>query len=132
MSRMTGVFTVGEADVYEAPEMLDHHAQIRLKGNLQQIDYSIFAANREVFHRAIPELDRQTMIRYAVVVAEHRAAYVTKGLSLSNGAHVPTDEEIAELGKLRCRYEEMEAAFRATRRLIERGYSSVPAGKLKA
>ena len=72
MSRMTGVFTLGEGEVYEAPEMLDHHAQMRLKGNLQQIDYSIFAANREVFHKAVPELDQQTMIRFAVVVSELR------------------------------------------------------------
>lgn len=131
MSRMTGVFTLGEGETYEAPEMLDHQAQMRLKGNLQQIDYSIFAANREVFHRAVPELDHQTMIRFAVVVSELRAAYVTRGLALSATGHVPTEQEIAELALARHRYEEMEAAFRATRRLIERGYSKVAPAKLR-
>ncbi len=125
MSRMTGVFTLGEGEVYEAPEMLDHHAQMRLKGNLQQIDYSIFAANREVFHKVVPELDQQTMIRFAVVVSELRAAYVSRALALSASGHPPTEQEIGELALARQRFEEMEAAFRATRRLIERGYSKV-------
>jgi len=122
---MTGVFTLGEGESYEAPEMLEHHAQVRLKGNLQQIDYSIFAANQEVFRKEIPELDQHSMIRFAVVVAELRAAYVAKGLALSQAGHVPSERDIAELAKARQCFEEMEAAFRATRRLIERGYSSV-------
>ena len=131
MSRMTGVFTIGEGEVYEAPEMMDHHAQMRLKGTLQQIDYSIFAANREIFQKEIPELDQETMIRFAVTVSEQRAAYVAKGLALARAGHAPSDADIAELARLRQRYEELEAAFRATRRLIERGYSKVPAAKLK-
>jgi hypothetical protein len=128
---MTGVFTVGEGEIYEAPEMMDHHAQMRLKGNLQQIDYGIFAANREVFQKKIPELDQATMIRFAVVVSEERAAFVAQGLALARAGHTPSDADIAELARLRQRYEEMEAAFRAARRLIERGYAKVPPVKLK-
>jgi hypothetical protein len=71
------------------------------------------------------------MIRFAVVVSELRAAYVSRGLALSAAGHPPNEQEISELALARQRYEEMEAAFRATRRLIERGYSKVGPTKLR-
>jgi hypothetical protein len=125
MGKIVGVFEEEKVDRLVDQALLDKASRRKLARFLEQIDVAIFAANREIIHRAIPGLDRDSFVRFAIVVAEARAAYVKLGLELSKKGHAPPADDLARLRAARMNYEELLEAFEATHRLIKRGYSAM-------
>ncbi len=105
------------------PEMSDDpQVQKRMRAQLEQIDYTAFAANREAVGHDIGALDTDKVQRLAVAAAHARAAWVRKAMSLSDNAVLPTAAQIDELLIARMTFEELTAAYDGMRRLVERGY----------
>jgi hypothetical protein len=104
------------------PEVADPQDQRRLRGQLEQIDYTAFASNREVLGRMVGAADAATFQRMAVAAALARAQWVKEALALSDGTTVPTTERIARLADLRSAFEELSEAYEGLRRMVERGY----------
>jgi len=125
MAKVIGTFNDEKVDHLLDQGLLDKTTRRKLASFLEQIEVAIFSANREIIHRAIPELDRDSFVRFAVVVAEARAAYVKLALQMSKKGHAPPAEDLHHLHAARETYEELMHAFEATHRLIKRGYSSV-------
>ncbi len=123
MTRMTGVFTLGGSDHFVPEAELDPRVQMKLKAALEHIDYTAFAANREIIGRALGgEVTHAHFQRLAVAAAEARARYVARALALTANGHQANPAEIDELSGLRSAFEELFTAFDAMRRLVERGY----------
>jgi hypothetical protein len=114
-----------KVDQFVSKDMLDKQARRLLTQFMEQIDLAVFQANTDVIRREIPNLDRDSFIRFAVQVAEARARYVKHALELTRAGHTAGPTELGQLKGLRTAYEELLAAFEATQRLIERGYANL-------
>ncbi|MBM3599071.1 MAG: hypothetical protein FJX35_12695 [Alphaproteobacteria bacterium] len=125
MSKLAAHVVTQKVDHFVSKDLLDRNAQRQLKQFLEQVELTIFNSNREVIHREIPDLDRDSFIRFAVRVAEARARYVKCGLDVTAKDHVATSTELDRLRVLRLTYEELLASFEATQRIIERGYVNI-------
>lgn len=125
MSKVIGAYNEERVDHLIGQDLLDKAARRKLTSFLEQIEVAIFTANREVIHNAIPELDRDNFVRFAVVVAEARASYVKLALEVGKRGHLPAAEELQHLRAARETYDELTHAFEAMHRVIKRGYSSV-------
>lgn len=104
------------------PQDADPQEQRRLRGLLEQIDYSAFVANREVIGHALSGLDPTTFQRLAVLTATARAKWVAESLRLLESGAPATPDQIARLTSTRTAYEELAEAYEALRRMVERGY----------
>lgn len=113
-----------KVDHLVSKDMLDRESARKLQKFLEEIEMGIFNANREVIRKAVPELNRDSFMAFAVRVAEARARYVKTALELS-GTPNPSAADIARLKAAREASDEMVHAFEATKRLIERGYTVV-------
>ena len=100
----------------------DPHAQRRLRGQLEQIDYTAYASNREVVGQTIAGLDAQKFQRLAVAAALARSRWVAAALAATETSQPPTGAQVANLSQLREAYEELAAVYDAMRRMVERGY----------
>jgi hypothetical protein len=107
------------------PEIDDPQLQKRLRGLMELVDYTAFAANREAIGNQVGVLDTPRVQRMAVACANARAHWVKTALRLSESAR-PTDDQIEELARARHAFEELIAAYEGVRRLIERGYVNLP------
>lgn len=107
------------------PQDTDPQEQRRLRGLLEQIDYSTFVANREVIGHVLPGLDTQAFQRLAVLTASARAKWVTEALRQSESGAPATVDQIARLTSARTAYEELAEAYEALRRMVERGYVTI-------
>lgn len=87
---------------------------------LYEVELAVREANRAIIHEKLPKLDKATFVRFAKVVAQYRAAYLTKALEVST--HPLTPHQMADLKALREAFEEARAAFDALHRAIVRGY----------
>jgi hypothetical protein len=125
MARVVGVYNEEKVDQLLDQGMLDKATRRKLASFLELIDVAVFTANREIIHRAIPDLDRDRFVHFAVSVAEARAGYAKLALDLTKNGRVPPKADLARLRDARESYEELMHAFEATHRLIKRGYSSV-------
>lgn len=125
MAKVVGVFSEEKVDHLLDQGMLDKATRRKLASFLEQIEVAVFTANREIIHRAIPGLDRDSFVRFAVAVAEARASYAKLGLELTRKGQIPPRADLDRLKEARETYEELMHAFEATHRLIKRGYSSV-------
>ena len=125
MSKVLGVFNEEKIDHLLDQGLIDRDSRRKLAKFLEQIEVAIFQANREVIQRAIPGLNRDSFVRFAIVVAEARAAYVKLALELTKKGHQPPAEDATRLRAARENYEELMHAFDATYRLIKRGYSTI-------
>ncbi|MBL8706514.1 MAG: hypothetical protein JNM30_16805 [Rhodospirillales bacterium] len=125
MAKVVGVFSEEKVDHLLDQGMLDKATRRKLASFLEQIEVAVFTANREIIHRAIPGLDRDSFVRFAVAVAEARASYAKLGLELTRKGQIPPKADLDRLKEARETYEELMHAFEATHRLIKRGYSSV-------
>lgn len=105
-------------------DMLDREVTRKLQKFLEEIEMAIFSANREVIHKAVPELTRESFMAFAVRVAEARARYIKIALELSTKTN-PSPEDIARLKAAREGNDELVHAFEATKRVIERGYTTM-------
>lgn len=104
------------------PQDIDPQEQRKLRGLLEQIDYSAFVANREVIGQMLPGLDAATLQRLAVLTATARAKWVAEALRQSESGAPSTPDQIARLTSARAAYEELGEAYEGLRRMVERGY----------
>jgi hypothetical protein len=117
----------GYADDHFEPEgMMDPHFQRRIRGHLEQVDYTAFAANLEVFGQGLGQATHENFQRLALAAARARARWVTTALELTVTA--PSTEQANELTALRHAYEELSEAYEGLRRLVERGYITFQPG----
>lgn len=107
------------------PQDADPQEQRRVRGLLEQIDYSAFVANREVIGQALPKLDAAAFQRLAVMTATARAKWVAESLRQSDSGAPSTPDQIARLTSARTAYEELAEAYEGLRRLVERGYAAI-------
>ena len=122
--KIVGFGKDNKVDHLVTKDMLDREVTRKLQKFLEEIEMAIFSANREVIHRAVPELNRESFMAFAVRVAEARARYVKIALELSGKVN-PSAEDIARLKSARETNDELLHAFEATKRLIERGYTTI-------
>ena len=107
------------------PQDIDPQEQRRLRGLLEQIDYSTFVANREVIGQMLPKLDASMFQKLAVLTATARAKWVAESLRQSESGAPSTPDQIARLASARSAYEELAEAYEGLRRMVERGYVAI-------
>ncbi|HEY0103744.1 MAG TPA: hypothetical protein VGB60_09775 [Brevundimonas sp.] len=107
------------------PQDADPAEQRRLRGLLEQIDYSAFVANREVIGSMLPKLDAAAFQKLAILTATARAKWVAESLRQSESGAPSTPDQIARLTSARTAYEELAEAYEGLRRMVERGYASI-------
>lgn len=104
------------------PSDVDPQAQRRLRGYLEQIDYTAFASNKAVLGASILHADAERFQRLAVAAATARGRWVAEAANMTENAVVLSEAQVARLALLRATYEELTAVYEATRRMVERGY----------
>ena len=104
------------------PQDNDPQEQRRLRGLLEQIDYTAFISNREVIAAVLPSIDAPTFQRLAVTTATARAKWVSEALRLSESGSPVTPDQTARLTAQRNAFEELTEAYEGLRRMVERGY----------
>ena len=109
-------------DHFEPQEVTDPAAQRKLRGQLEQIDYTAFASNREVIAQTLGQADARKFQRLSVAAAHARAQWVNEALSMTESARALTPEQVEKLGQLRARFHELTEVYEAMRRMVERGY----------
>ena len=113
-------------DHFEPDEAVDPKAQRQLRGQLEQIDYAAYDANRKVLAATLSGVDVQKFQRLGLATAQCRARWVAAALAATEGSQVPTPEQIDRLARLRMAYEELSEVYDAMRRMVERGYVAYP------
>ena len=114
------------SDHFEPEAPLDPQAQRRLRGHIEQIDYTAYASNREVIGQVLGQADAAKFQKLAVGAALARAQWVAEALALTETPHPLSAEQTAKLARMRAAYEELTEAYEGLRRLVERGYLSFP------
>jgi len=104
------------------PTDTDPLVQRRLRGYLEQIDYTAYASNKAVLAATVPNADATRFQRLAVATATARAKWVAEAASMAEANASLSEAQVARLAHLRSAYEELMAVYEATRRLVERGY----------
>ena len=100
----------------------DPHAQRRLRGQLEQIDYTAYAANKEVISYTVGSVDAQKFQRLGVATAQARSRWVAAALAATESLNPPSLDQVQKLSQLRMAYEELSEVYDALRRMVERGY----------
>jgi hypothetical protein len=100
----------------------DPQAQRRLRGLLEQIDYTAFASNREVIGQLIGQADAAKFQRLAVAAALARGRWVAAALAATESGQPPSAHQLQTLAQHREAFEELSEAYDALRRMVERGY----------
>lgn len=115
-------------DHFEPQDDSDPMAQRRLRGHLEQIDYTAFAANREIIGSVLnSSANTQSFQKLAVAAAQARALWIKAAL-VASASGTPLDARQAnQLSDLRANFEELSEAYEALRRMVERGYLSYTA-----
>lgn len=114
------------ADHFQPEATLDPQAQRRLRGQIEQIDYTAYASNREVIGQMLGKADLARFQKLAVAVALARSQWIAAALAMTETPHPLNAEQTAKLAGLRAAYEELADAYEGLRRLVERGYVSFP------
>jgi hypothetical protein len=109
-------------DHFEPEADADPQAQRRIRGQLEQIDYTAFISNREVIGAVIGAIDVAQVQRLAVAAATARARWVAEAVALADAGPAASTAQIAKLADMRAAYHELTEAYEAMRRMIERGY----------
>jgi long-subunit acyl-CoA synthetase (AMP-forming) len=104
------------------PEDVDPQVQRRLRGILEQIDYTAFASNKALIGQALGHVDASHFQHMAVAAAQARAQWVATAVAMTETAHTPSPEQIQKLAQMRSAYDELAEAYEALRRMVERGY----------
>jgi hypothetical protein len=107
---------------FEPEQNLDPHAQRKLRGQLEQIDYTAFASNQAVIAQTLGRIDAAKFQRLAVAAAHARASWVAEAMAMAEAAHALKPDQISRLSALRSAYEELREVYEAMRRMVERGY----------
>ncbi|KAF0180491.1 MAG: hypothetical protein IV086_09900 [Hyphomonadaceae bacterium] len=114
-------------DHFQPEATLDPQEQRRLRGHLEQVDFTAFAANCEVLRKTLGHTDIGKFQRLAAAGAHARAQWVAAALAISESSVSPTPAQIQQLNVLRRSFEELTQAYEAMRRMVERGYLNFPA-----
>jgi hypothetical protein len=109
-------------DHFEPDDALDPKAQRQLRGHLEQIDYTAFAANREVLNAVLGRADAGKFQRLALATAQARAKWAATALAATDEGRPPSAAQVDEIARLRMAYEELAEVYDALRRMVERGY----------
>ncbi len=105
------------------PEDMDPQEQRRLRGQLEQIDYTTYLANREIITHTIGKITTADFEKMAARTAQARARWIAEALRLTHsGAAQPSPELYTRLTQSRVAYEELAEAYEGLRRMVERGY----------
>ena len=104
------------------PQDIDPHEQRRLRGLMEQIDYTAYISNREVAGQMLASVDAGHFQRLAIVVATARAKWVAEALRQSESGAPSTPDQIARLTAARTAFEELSEAYEGLRRMVDRGY----------
>jgi hypothetical protein len=113
-------------DHFEPEEAGDPRAQRQLRGQLEQIDYAAYDANRKVLSAALGEVGMQKFQQLGLAAAQCRARWIAAALAATEGSRVPTQEQVDKIAHLRTAFEELTAVYDAMRRMVERGYLPLP------
>lgn len=123
-TRMTAA-TRSRRDHFE-PSDADPQEQRRLRGHLEQIDYTAFVSNREVIPQVMglgaSHTEPAAFQRLAVAAASARARWIAEALRLTEHGHAVAPHDAERLAALRQVYEELSEAYEGLRRMVERGY----------
>ena len=111
------------------PQDTDPQEQRRLRGLLEQIDYAAFVSNREVIGHTLSRVDASTFQKLAVMTAQARARWTAEAVRQAESGAPATADQIARLTSARTAYEELAEAYEALRRMVERGYLTLPAAR---
>lgn len=109
-------------DHFEPDDLADPKAQRQLRGHLEKIDYTAYAANRKVLSATLAGVDVKKFEQLAFATAQARARWVATGIAASESGRALSPDQIANLAALRSAYEELAEVYEAMRRMIERGY----------
>jgi hypothetical protein len=104
---------------------LDSHGLAQQQQFIEQLEMAIAVANREVIHKQIPNLNRETFQQLAVMVARFRADYLAAAIRLANSPGACDGQCLEDLKAKRQLFEEGRNAFEALERAIERGYVDI-------
>jgi hypothetical protein len=121
VSTRTNSFRRNVMDHFEPDVSDDPQAQRKLRGQLEQIDYTAFTANRDVIAQGMGSADAAQFQRLAVAAAVARTRWVSTALAMGSPQGMSA-EQTQHLTDLRCAYEELAEAYEALRRMVERGY----------
>jgi hypothetical protein len=113
-------------DHFEPENNLDPADQRRLRGQLEQIDYTAFASNKGVIAARLGRVDTEAFQRLGVAAAEARARWVAAGIEISAATHAVDPQDIARLAALKAAYVELTDVYEGMRRMVERGYLPFP------
>ena len=113
-------------DHFEPEADLDPQAQRRLRGQLEQIDYTAYVSNREVVAAVLGQADIQKFQRMAVATAHARARWLGEALKLAEAGRLLSREDTERLSMLRTAFDELTEAYEGMRRLVERGHLTYP------
>ena len=116
------------SDHFEPDAVLDPQAQRRLRGQMERIDYTVYASNQEVIAHVLGHADAGKFQRLAVAAAIARAQWVAAALASTETSQPPSAEQVTHLSEMRLAYEELTEAYEALRRMVERGYLQYRAG----
>ena len=104
------------------PQDTDPHEQRRLRGQLEQIDYAAYVANKELIGQALTGLDAASLQKLAVLTAGARAKWGAEALRLAHSGSPVTADQVARLTAARIAFEELSEAYEGLRRMVDRGY----------
>ncbi|OXE36826.1 MAG: hypothetical protein CGW95_05310 [Phenylobacterium zucineum] len=121
MTRIAG-YARSTSDHFEPEGDLDPTAQRRLRGHLEQIDYTAYASNREILASILGQAELSKMQHLAVAAAQARGIWVKAAITMTEAGGTITPHQATKLAELRSSFDELSAAYEALRRMIERGY----------
>ena len=104
------------------PQDTDPHEQRKLRGQLEQIDYTAFVANREVLGQMLGKASPASFQKWATLTAAARGRWAAEALRLAESGSPVTPDQAARLTAFRAAYDELAEAYEALRRMVERGY----------
>ena len=114
------------SDHFEPEAALDPQAQRRLRGHIEQIDYTAYASNREVIGQVLGQADLAKFQKLAVAAALARSQWIAAAVAMTESPTPLSPDQAAKLTGLRVAYEELTEAYEGMRRMVERGYLSFP------
>jgi len=109
-------------DHFEPEVNDDPQAQRKVRGLLEQIDYTAFASNKAVIAQTVGDVDAARMQRLAVAASAARAKWVAEALAIADAGPGAAMAQINKLTEMRAAFMELTEAYEALRRMVERGY----------
>lgn len=120
------------SDHFEPDLVEDPAEQRKRRGHLEQIDYTVFAANQAVMGKTIHHVSLEDFQNLALSASKARGAWVDAAMAAARSRSPLSEQEVQRLAHLRCAYDELCEAYEAMRRMVERGYLQFQASPAKA